>query len=165
MKHLIIVLALLAMGNANACFKLSTTSGTEFDNGIFYDDYHDFGEVVIASKPGDFKLYIDATGCVSDPDATETSVTVSISGNKGEFCLDEAKDPFIGPGKCPQPNTQTYDLTIDEDTRIFRGDFITYYTPYTNGKKKKKLNIDAIDADGNDVSRTIILIASASRCC
>ena len=127
MKYLhVFILALFASGNANACLSVL------FDDEEVAELYN-YGEVLLTDSADAPRVQIINSCSV-------TEITVSISGNTGEFCFE---NPDEIDGKCP--NTTQY------------GVFDLYFKPLHPGKKKKKLTIDGLN-DGNDVSKTIILI-------
>lgn len=139
-----LLLALLGTGNAIAsCLDVTITSdfvdfhydGEVANFGIYNGIYDDSPSATKAS----IEIYNDCEANVSD-------LTISISGNAGEFCLDQFQQDcptLVGPTNLVETGTS--------------GPIDLYFRPLHPGKKKKRLSIDAV-SDGNDVSTVITIL-------
>ena len=151
-----LIIAISVTGNAYACLEFQAVSGLEeqeLDNKMVALD---FGGTNIAdpAKEGIFKI-------VNTCDEEVNNITLSISGNPkvGEFCFSEIFEPCVD-SVYPLPDDDP--STISLQGKKESSDIPLFYNARHSGKKKKRLNADGINSNG-DVSVSTRILGEASK--
>lgn len=153
MKYLyLLILTLLGSSLATACPTFTITSDDADIQAMSYVNFGINNDIFQPTDPTSTKtatIYV-----LNDCGEAIENVTLSITGNSGEFCLDQFTDD------CPTTYLYTYTLPYDGlgDGDTTSPPVYLYFRALHPGKKKKRLSVDAITESGNDVSASIMLL-------